>query len=428
MVLKDDEKAMLDGQHGLAKQKAMELLVRYAEALGCEDFVDTTNVAGVPGSTTPFLANFYKDYPGGADKIFSYFDLDSDVIVDVPNVTTHSCHLQAGYDPDNWELLGATPEAARLSSSSEAYAVDKGIRILKTCTPYLAGNVPERGEHCAWMESSAVIYCNSVLGARTNTEGRESTSAAMLTGKIPNFGLHLEENRHGTHHIVLATEVSSLMDWGMLGYFVGDVVQEYLPVVSGIEHAPDLIRYKHFGAAAASSGGVELYHIVGVTPEAPTYERAFGQNQPVDSFVYGPKERRATYETLNANGSSTDVDYVMLGCPHAALEQIQEACRLLDGRRISDNCRLWIFTSRAVKAQADAQGLSQIVLEAGAHVLTDTCSAIGQALPPGTKVAALDSAKQVHYLPAIMGIEAWFGTTEDCINAALTGRWTGELK
>ncbi|HET8698036.1 MAG TPA: aconitase X, partial [Gammaproteobacteria bacterium] len=123
-----------------------------------------------------------------------------------------------------------------------------------------------------------------------------------------------------------------------------------------------------------------------------------------------------------------NVDYVMLGCPHAALEQIEEACRLLAGRKISDNCRLWIFTSRAVKLQADAAGYTKIVRDAGGHVLTDTCSAIGQALPPGTKVAALDSAKQVHYLPAIMGIEAWFGSTADCIDAALTGRWNGALR
>jgi predicted aconitase len=419
---------MLDGRTGKGRQKAMELLVRYAEALGCERFVNTTNVAGVPGSTTPFLANYFKDRPGGADKIFSYFDLDSDELVEVPNVTTHSCHLQSGYDPENWELLGASREAADLSSSSEAYAVDRGIKILKTCTPYLAGNVPSRGEHCAWMESSAVIYCNSVLGARTNTEGRESTSAAMLTGKIPDWGFHRDEYRLGSHRIDVDVDVESLLDWGMLGYFVGDAVLEHIPVLTGIAHAPDLVCYKHFGAAAASSGGVEMYHIVGVTPEAKTYEMAFGSNAPQETIKYGAAERRRVYENLNCNGKDTNVDYVMLGCPHAALEQIQEACRLLDGRKISANCRLWIFTSRAVRLHADVAGYTKIIRDAGGHVLTDTCSAIGQALPPGTKVAALDSAKQVHYLPAMMGIEAWFGTTEDCINAALTSRWTGELR
>jgi len=428
MKLRDDEKAMLDGEQGKGPQKAMELLVRYGEALGCERFVDTTNVAGVPGSTTPFLARYYADFPGGKDKIFAYFDLDSDELVDVPKVVTRSCHLQAGYDPDNWELLGATPEAADLSKRSEDYAVERGIEILKTCTPYLVGNVPTRGEHCAWMESSAVIYCNSVLGARTNTEGRESTSAAMLTGKIPDFGYHQDLNRLGTHHIKVEVEIESLMDWGMLGYYSGDVVQEYIPVLTGLDRDPDLIRYKHFGAAAASSGGVEMYHLVGITPEAPTYEVAFGSNQPREALSYGAKERRQVYEDLNANGRDTNVDYVMLGCPHAALEQIAEACRLLNGRKISENSRLWIFTSRSVKQRADQAGYTQAILEAGGHILTDTCSAIGQALPPGTKGAALDSAKQVHYLPAIMGIEAWFGTTEDCINAAITSRWNGELR
>jgi hypothetical protein len=427
MKLKDDEKAMLDGQRGKAKQKAMELLVRYAEALGVETFVDTTNVAGVPGQSNLFLDNYYKDH-GGSDAIFSYFDLDSDELVEIPQVVTHSCHLQGGYDPDNWEILGASPEAARVSKQSEGYARDRGIKILKTCTPYLAGNVPKRGEHCAWMESSAVIYCNSVLGARTNTEGRESTSAAMLTGKIPDFGFHRDEYRRGSHLIVVEAEIQSLMDWGMLGYYVGDVVGERIPVLTGEYGEPDLIRYKHFGAAAASSGGVEMYHIVGVTPEAATYETAFGPNRPVDTFKYGNAERRLVYENLNANGKDPNVDYVMLGCPHAALEQIEQACRLLAGRKISDNCRLWIFTSRAVRQLADAAGYTQAIRNAGGHVLTDTCSAIGQALPPGTKVVALDSAKQVHYLPAIMGIEAWFGTTEDCINAALTGRWTGGLQ
>lgn len=433
MKLTEDEKAMLDGRAGKAKQKAMELLVRYGEALGCETFVDTTNVAGVPGQSSVFLQNYYKDKIGkdkgrGYDAIFSYFDLDSDELVEVPKVVTHSCHLQGGTDPVNWQVLGAKPEAAVIAAESEAYAVDHGIEILKTCTPYLVGNVPNMGEHCAWMESSAVIYCNSVLGARTNTEGRESTSAAMLTGKIPNFGFHLDEYRRGTHRIDVEIPVESLIDWGMLGYFVGEQVLEHIPVIAGIPSAPDIIRYKHFGAAAASSGGVELYHIVGVTPEAPTEKEAFGGTKPIEIIRYGPAERRATYKNLNANGNDTDVDYVMLGCPHAALEQISEACRLLAGRKISDRCRLWIFTSRAVKVKADAAGLTDIIRSAGGHVLTDTCSAISQAVPPGTKVAALDSAKQVHYLPAIMGIEAWFGTTEDCINAALTGRWTGELR
>ncbi len=425
LKLTDDERAMLDGHAGPARAKAMALLVRYAEALGAERFLETTNIAGVPGSSNAFLQNYYRDRGASYEAIFSLYDLDADEIVEVPRMTTHACHLQGGVDPEGWQTLGARPEALELSQMSERAAAQRDIRILKTCTPYLAGNVPSMGEHCAWMESSAVVYCNSVLGARTNTEGRESTSAAMLTGRIPDFGLHRDRCRLGTHSIRVEAEVASVMDWGMLGYFVGDVVQERIPVLSGRLARPDLVRLKHFGAAAASSGGVELYHLVGITPEAATSEEAFGTNRPVETLVYDAAERRRVYDILNSNGADPDVDFVMLGCPHAALEQIREVAELLGDRKVSSSCQLWIFTSRAVRSSADAEGLTARIRRAGGHVLTDTCSAIGQAVPPGTRVVALDSAKQAHYLPAMMGIQAWFGSTRDCIEAALSGRWQG---
>jgi predicted aconitase len=425
--LTDSERRMLDGAHGKARQKAMELLVRYAEALGAECFVDTRNVAGVPGSANPFLQNYYQDKSAdGRDAIFSFFDLDADELIDVPDAVVPTYHLQGGADPTAWQTLGVKVEVFRNYEEREKFAAQHDVGVLKTCTPYLAGNVPTKGEHLAWMESSAVIYANSVLGARTNTEGRESTSAAMLTGKIPDWGLHRTEHRYGTHRIDVEIPIASVMDWGMLGYFVGDVVQERIPVLQGDFQRPDIVRLKHFGAAASSSGGVEMYHIVGVTPEAETLEMAFGPRQPVETFAYSTAERRRIYDQLNANASDPNVDYVMLGCPHAALEQLQEAARLLDGKKVSANCQLWIFTSRAVKSQASETGIIRTLSDAGAVLLTDTCSAFAQALPPGTKVAALDSAKQAHYLPAILGVQAWFGSTADCINAALTGRWNPE--
>jgi len=212
MKLTNDERAMLDGSRGKAHQKAMELLVRYAEALGAERFVDTVNVAGVPGTSNMFLEKYYTQPGDRYDVIYSLYDLDSDEIVEVPRVSVNSCHLQGGTDPENWQTLGMKPEQLRISQAGEAGAKRLGIKILKTCTPYLAGNVPKFGDHCAWMESSAVVYCNSVLGARTNTEGRESTSAAMLTGKIPDFGFHRDEHRRGTHLIEVDTPIESLMD------------------------------------------------------------------------------------------------------------------------------------------------------------------------------------------------------------------------
>ena len=302
-----------------------------------------------------------------------------------------------------------------------------GIQVLKTCTPYLAGNVPVMGEHCAWMESSAVVFCNSVIGGRTNCEGRESTSAAILAKRIPNWGFHKDEFRRGQHLIQVDVPVDSIFEWGMLGYYTGAAVEDAIPVLEGSIAAPALIKHKHFGAAAASSGGVEMYHMVGITPEAPNRTSAFGGEARGERFHYGPQERRAIYERLNSIGDSRDVDYVMLGCPHYSIDQLAEVASMLDGRAVHENCNLWIFTSRAVKVTAEASGYADIIRRAGAHLMTDTCSAISQAVPPGTKVAAFDSAKQTHYLPAIMGIEGWFGTTQECINAACTGRWEGRL-
>ncbi len=426
MKLTYDEQAMLDGAAGPGKQKAMDLLVRYAEALGAEKFVDTKNVAGVPGSSTMFLQNYYRQRGDASyEAVFSQFDLDSDEIVEVPRVEVHACHLQGGLDPVSWPEQGFSREAFEHQQQDESAANSRGIQMLKTCTPYLAGNVPVKGEHCAWMESSAVVYCNSVLGARTNTEGRESTAAAMLTGKIPDWGFHRDEFRHATHLIQVEVPVENVMDWGMLGYFVGEVVEESIPVVVGMLGQPDLVRHKHFGAAAASSGGVEMYHIPGVTPEAASLQMALDGKKPLVEIKYGVAERRRVYEWLNANGSSRHVDYVMLGCPHASMEQIQEAARLLDGKHVADGCTLWIFTSRSVKTVADLNGLTKAIQNAGGLIMTDTCSAIGRFVPKGTKVVALDSAKQVHYLPAMMNVEAWFGSTEDCVRAALTARWEG---
>jgi predicted aconitase len=348
-------------------------------------------------------------------------------VVEIPKVRAFSSHLQLGFDPHHPKEMGVSDEIVQFYKRSEAMAAKMGVQILNTCTPYQVGNLPTYGEHCAWMESSAVIYIHSVLGARTNCEGRESTNAAMLTCRIPNCGYHLDGPRLGTVAIELDTDVLSVEDWGLLGYWMGEWVQDRVPVVNSPHKfgvSPNLPRLKHFGAAASSSGGVELFHLVGVTPDARTSEQAFGGKAPTEVRRYGAKERKATFERINATGKDRQVDYVMLGCPHFTIEQIWEAAKLLEGRKIHVNSALWMFTPRAIKELADRNGYTKIIENAGAKIMTDSCSAMSRAVPPGTKVVALDSAKQAQYLPAILGVQAWFGTTEQCIDAACTGVWS----
>lgn len=424
MRLTDTEKAMRDGEAGAAKARAMDLLIRYGEALGAERLVEVTNVAGTWSSTTPWV-QADLDRPDDFDTIFSRFNLDADDVVETPRAVVSTCQLIHGVDTRNHALQGFSDEAADLQRRSEKYFGARGVQWMSTCTPYQVGNVPVKGEHMAWMESSAVVYANSILGARTNVEGRESTGAASITGRIPYFGLHDPANRKATHRARIEAQPVTMMDWGLMGYALGEVVMEDIPVLDGLTVQPRPIWLKHFGAAGASSGGIEMYHIPGVTPEADTVEEALGPTPP-EEVVYGAAERRAAYENLQA-AESADVDFVMLGCPHNSAEQMWRIAELLEGRRVSANTHLWVHTPRQIRTLCDDSGVTEAIERAGGHVMSDSCPAINRATPPGTEVIATDSCKQAHYLPAITGKQVWFGALEECVDAAVTGRWAGGL-
>ncbi|NEE01063.1 aconitase X [Phytoactinopolyspora halotolerans] len=425
MLLTDDEKRMRDGAEGAAVAAAMDLLVRYGEALGAERLCETRNVAGTMTQPSPAKAKLVEE--GGWAKAFAVINLDCDEDIDIPPMKVPTCQLQHGFGADARGLTGYPDASIELQRDAEAYYSDKGVNILATCTPYQVGNLPVRGEHCAWMESSAVVYCNSVLGARTNCEGAASTGAASLTGRIPYWGNHIPQNRFGTHLIRTDVELTTFAEWGLFGYFAGEAVGEGQPVVTGSWSQPDLADLKHFGAAAATSGGVELYHIPGITPEARSVEEAFANRAQPDAIGYGPRERRQVYERLNDQGTSTDVDFVLLGCPHASLEQIEAVARRLKDQKIHPDVQLWIMTPPALRAAAARSGYDRVISAAGGRLLTDSCPAMSKAAPDGTRVFVSDSAKQVHYLPAILGIEGWFGTLDECVDAAITGVWRGEL-
>jgi predicted aconitase len=424
VILTDAERAMADGAQGPAVARAMDLLLRYGRALGAERLVETGNVAGTWSVSNPIL----RDHAArGFDAAFSEFNLDSDEVVPVPRAATHACQLITGFDLGRADQLGVDPRLQALQAEAETFFGGRGISQHATCTPYQVGIVPVLGEHCAWMESSAVVYCNSVLGGRTNTEGRESTGAASLTRRIPYWGYHLPENRGGTDLVTVEGPVAGMMEWGLLGYWLGEAVEDRIPVLSGIGARPAMEELKHFGAAAASSGGVEMFHIPGITPEAPDEAAAFRGQPPQRRLRYGRAEREAAWAALNGANTERAVDFIMLGCPHASAAQISRIAALLDGQRVAATTELWIFTPRALAAVAERGGEAAVIRRAGAHLLSDTCPAISRIMPKGARVVATDSAKQAHYLPAITGVSCWFGDIEDCVHAAISGRFEGGL-
>jgi len=424
MKLTDDEKAMLDGNEGKTRRKAIEFLINYGTALGAESLVDTDNVGGY------MIADraSYQQYGGDFDALFSLMCLDSEERLEFPKVKAFSCQFETDMDPEFCEIEGKDEEDYKRYKKNEEWLAKIGVQLMCTCTPYLVGNVPVKGEHCAWMESSAVVYINSVLGARTNCEGNASATAAMLTGKIPYWGFHTDGHRLGTHLINIETDVRGFMEWGLLGYYIGKAVGEKIPVLSGIKTVPFRDDLKHFGAATASSGGVEMYHIPGITADAHTVQEAFGGKKPLFTLKYGLEERKYAWEQLNLIGKNKDVDFVMFGCPHYSIQEIREICEMIEGKRIKDGVRFWVLTPRSIKDLANRNGYTKIINDFGGVLMADTCPALGRLMPKGTKVLATNSAKQAHYLPSMMGIEAWYGTTADCVNAAITGRWEGELK
>lgn len=425
MKLAPDEKVMLEGKGGLGQQKAMELLVEYAEGLGAERFVDTNNVAVLTG-LFPYPELIKKLVPTlDADEIASRFFLNSDELVVVDKVKAFTTsHIYR--DQEYPEVQQGGEFLCEVTKKMERYCRRIGITNLATCSPYQSGNVPVMGEHCAWTESSAIPFCNSVLGGRTNIEGLHSAFASAVTGKTPLWGMHLDENRLGKVIVDVEIDMTGIEEWNLMGYYVGGQIGLGIPIYTNINRTPDLTRIMALCAAGAASGSTVMFHIVGHTPEAPTIEMASGNRKDLRVLKYGKKERRETYEQLN-HSVRDDVDIVVLGCPHHTIERMGAIARMLEGKRLHRDVDLYVTTCRSVKAIADRDGLTDVITKAGGLVLEDTCGVFFDL--DTSKVLASDSAKMVHYIPMTTGVQnTRFGTMEECIQAAITGKWKGELR
>jgi predicted aconitase len=430
MKLEPDEQDMLSGKEGPARQKAMELLVKYGEALGADRFVDTNNVHLLIGTQLcPDILSAHLDVKD-IDMYISHSVLDSTerVIVDRVKAFT-TCHIFQ-MDLDNWDLLEATnghdPENLyEMVVEMMTYCKKIGANLISTCCPYAVGNVPVFGEHCAWTESSAIAYANSVLGARTNIEGDHSSFASAITGKTPFWGLHVTENRFANVLINVEAQPESVMDWDLIGYFTGYQVGTDIPVYHNIKTIPNMTKLMALSSAGAASGAIVMYHIVGFTPEARTLEQATGKRETKMTVTYTGKERKGIYEKLNC-AKDENVEYVALGCPHYSLERIGRVCQLLESKKVSKNVKLLIFTTMQHKALAERNGYLDIIKKAGGYMVVDSCP-LNVRMDP-TNILATDSSKIAHMSGGQKGWNnVWYGSTEDCILAAIEGKWRGKL-
>ena len=303
-----------------------------------------------------------------------------------------------------------------------------GARPTWTCAPYLLDARPALGEHVAWAESNAIAFANSVLGARTDRYGDFLDICAAITARAPYAGLHTDEARRGQVLVdcsaIPSHVVAGDLAGALLGYVVGVRVGTRVPVLVGLPPTTSEDQLKAFGAAAASSGGVAMFHVVGVTPEAPSAEVALGtENTDAVATIRLTTDdlRAARAELTTARGDRLDV--VSIGTPHASIAEVADlAAHLAGGPPVSPDVEMYLSMGRSVLAEAERRGLVAALESAGVRIVVDTCTYVTPILRGDARVAMTNSGKWAHYAPANLGIDVVLGSLAECVASARAGR------
>jgi len=419
--LTEDEKAILAGEAGPARQWA----IRHQMAVG--EFFDAPEL--VPVGQAHVMADTESLGESGVAWLESLAALpERERRVRVPTITD-----PRGLDPASYKRLGQTDAMAAIEARAIAAFEALGVLMTNTCINYQTVLPPVRGEHLAMGDTGVVIYSNSVQGARSNFEGGPSALAAGLTGRTPRYGYHLDAHRAGTRHFEVKHRPRDLADWGALGGIVGKAANSYweVPVVSGldswVEGPPNSDELKHFGAALASFGSVALFHMPGVTPEAPTLADAFGgQRRPASvpqAVPIGSSDFDAFYAGYAATGDKVDV--VVFAAPQLSLIEMQRVAGLIDGRRVHAGTALVVATSPEIKFAADRMGLTARIEAAGGIVAAGVCFyqsyAREMAEANGWQRLLTNSAKLVNII-AGYGYKPTLASMEACIDSAVAGK------
>ena len=409
MHLTEEERQILDGAFGEPQRIALNVLIKLGDAYGAEGMVEIAS-AHIVGSSYQIAGE-------------AGIEIYSKLVEQGAKVKVRTTCDPGSIDFSRWQVFKTPPDYAERQVKIAELLGQMGVIPTWTCTPYTAFNVPRYGEDLGWSESSAVIFANSVVGARTNRLAAYVDVCAALVGRVPRFGLHLPECRRGQVLFELASELSDNFEdhfFPVLGYFVGQKAGDRIPVINGVQKAT-LDQLKAFGAAAAASGSVALYHMVGITPEARTLDEAYRGRQPADRTVVGRSEIDNTLEQMNT-GDSGAVDIVGLGCPHASIDQMRRYAALLKGKYVHPSTELWICANTVVEDMARQMGYIETIERAGAKLMVGTCH---NDCPLGAwnfRRLATDSGKFAYYTPTTVGTKCIFASTEACIEAAIRGR------
>jgi len=400
MYLTREEKRILDGELGEGTQKALELLVAIGDAYDAEKMIPISRAHAASSGQEGDLYFVELLASGGAR-------------CRVPTSTNPVYDIK--YFDSLFEVPKDEGEVAR--RVMEAYK-RIGAILSWSCIPYMAENIPLYGETVAFSESSATPYVNSVIGAKTNREAAQSALAAGIIGKTPKYGLHIKENRRGTHLVKVETLLKDEFDYTLLGYYVGKRIGYGIPVLSGITRQPSTEEFINFCAMSNVSGAISMFYIPGLTVEASTVEEAFQGDTPKDKISVTDRDLKQACEELQT--ASGKIDFVMLGCPHYTLKQVEEAARLLNGKKIHKDVAFWLCTSATTRLLAERNGYVNIIEKSGGHVVVDTCIDEPCWIAYKNQVGMTDSPKCAYYRRFK---EAIVGRRQDCVEAAVKGKW-----
>lgn len=294
-----------------------------------------------------------------------------------------------------------------------------------TCAPYQAGHRPAQGSDVAWGESNAVVFCNSVLGARTNRYGDFLDIACAIAGRAPDYGLHRPENRRATLVFDVSALPASFLDgeiaWPVLGSLYGREIGNAIGIVTGVARHPGEDALKAFGAAAASSGAVGLFHIAGITPEASDSATALAGNEPDAVIRVTVEMAKAARAGLSTALKADAVDAVAIGSPHLSMAEFDALERLIGGRRLA--VPFYACTGRHVLAILEQQGRRVALEKSGVTIVADTCVVVTPILPAlAGGVLMTNSGKFAHYAPGNTGYSVLYGSLRDCVESAVLGR------
>lgn len=413
LVLTPQEQAMVGGEHGEATAMCMRIVVGVAHANGAERLLEIES-AHADGCLFHGIA--------GLEFTERLVELGGKVSVRTTLNVGSLDLLHPG-------MVNADADLVRHGRRLMDAHVALGCEATWSCAPYQTGHRPAAGTHVAWAESNAIAFVNSVLGARTDRYGDFLDISAAVTGRVPYAGLHRDEARRATMVLDFSAVPASVLDqdvvWPAIGALLGQLAGTRVAALTGL--AGDLDdggttedRLKALGATAASAGGVALFHVVGVTPEAPDLAAVLAAGAPTVTVTTA--DVRSARDRLSTS-TGDRLDAVSLGTPHFSVAEFASlADELEGGAPFSPTVDVFVSTSRGVLEEARRLGHADTVEAAGGRILTDTCTYVTPVLRPAVDVVMTNSGKWAWYAPANLGIDTVLGSLAECVASARAGK------